>query len=42
MPIKANNAYLHDYAPSVPYSFITYLDANNLYDWAMSQNLPAK
>ena len=41
---KANNKYLSDYNPSKPSNFIFYLDANNLYGWAMSQsstkNLP--
>ena len=37
---KANNKYLQDYDPEQPTSFIQYLDANNLYGWAMSQPLP--
>ena len=37
---KANNPYLDDYDPSTPNNYITYLDANNLYGWAMSQYLP--
>ena len=37
---KANNRYLPDYDPSQPSSHVTYLDANNLYGWAMSQALP--
>ena len=36
----ANNRYLPDYDPSQPSSHVTYLDANNLYWWAMSQALP--
>ena len=36
----ANNAYLPDYDPSKPSSFITYLDATNLYGHSMSQALP--
>ena len=28
------------YNPSKPSKFITYLDANNLYGWAMSKKLP--
>ena len=36
---KANNPYLEDYDPSKPNSYIMYLDANNLYGWAMMQNL---
>lgn len=37
---KANNKYVPDYDPSKPPSYITYLDANNLYGWAMMQPLP--
>ena len=37
---RANNPYMEDYDPSVPTSYIQYLDANNLYGWAMSQLLP--
>lgn len=38
---KANNKFLGDrYDPSLPSSFILYLDANNLYGWAMRQKLP--
>jgi hypothetical protein len=36
----ANNKYMSTYDDSKPTSFITYLDANNLYGWAMSQSLP--
>ena len=36
----ANNPLVPDYDPSVPTSYIQYLDANNLYGWAMSQPLP--
>ncbi|XP_073231598.1 uncharacterized protein [Porites lutea] len=36
---KANNKYMKTYNPDKETSFIQYLDANNLYGWAMSQNL---
>jgi len=37
---EANNELAGGYNPSLPKGFITYLDANNLYGWAMSQPLP--
>ena len=37
---EANNKYMKNYNPEKKSSFIQYLDANNLYGWAMSQNLP--
>ena len=37
---EANNKYMKDFNPEQPSSFIQYLDANNLYGWAMSQALP--
>ena len=37
---RANNKYMKDFDESKPSTFIQYLDANNLYGWAMSQNLP--
>ena len=35
----ANNKYMKGYNPDEESSYIQYLDANNLYGWAMSQNL---
>ena len=37
---RANNPYMASFNPSEPTSFIIYLDANNLYGWAMSQPMP--
>ena len=37
---EANNKYMKDFDKSKPSTFIQYLDANNLYGWAMSQKLP--
>ena len=39
---KANHKYLDDYDPEKPSQHILYLDANNLYGWAMSKPLPYK
>ena len=36
---KANNKYMKEYNEKVPSKYIMYLDANNLYSWAMSQYL---
>ena len=38
---KANNPYMGDsYDPNQPTKYISYLDANNLYGWAMCKPLP--
>jgi hypothetical protein len=37
---KANNKYLASYDKSMPPKHIIYVDANNLYGWAMSQKMP--
>ena len=37
---KANNEYCSDYDSKKPKKYITYLDMNNLYGYAMSQYLP--
>ena len=36
----ANNKYMKDFDELKPSTFIQYLDANNLYGWAMTQKLP--
>ena len=37
---KGNNKYIENYNPEEAPKYIMYLDANNLYGWAMSQYLP--
>ena len=40
---EANNPYMgSEYNPSEPTRYLQYLDANNLYGWAMSQPLPTE
>lgn len=38
--IEANNPYLRNYDSTKEHNYIMYLDANNLYGQAMSQDLP--
>ena len=37
---KANNKYMKNYDKKIESSYLTYLGANNLYGWSMSQKLP--
>ncbi|XP_065180192.1 uncharacterized protein LOC135810627 [Sycon ciliatum] len=37
---KANNPTMDQYNPAEPTSYLLYLDANNLYGWAMCQSMP--
>ena len=37
---KGNNKYMKNYDKTIESSYIKYLDATNLYGWAMSQKLP--
>ena len=37
---SANNKYMKNYNKNVASTFLEYLDANNLYGWAMCKKLP--
>ena len=37
---KANNKYMNNYNENIELSCLMYIDANNLYSWAMFQKLP--
>ena len=37
---KANNKYMKNYDKNIESSYLEYMDANKLYEWAISQKLP--
>ena len=37
---KASNKYMNNYDKSIESLYLMYPDADNLYEWAMSQKLP--
>ena len=40
MNAKVKNKYMKNYGKNIETSYLMYLDANNLYGWAISQRLP--
>ncbi len=40
--VKANNQHIAGYDPNTKSTYLLYLDANNLYGFAMCQSLPRK
>ena len=40
--VKANNQHMPDYDPNKPSNYNIYENANDLYGWSMSEDLPHK
>ena len=38
--VKANNKYMKNYDNTKEFKYLMYVDANNLYGWAMCEKLP--